>query len=313
MQSSVVLHSQTNQSMISILSALWIYGVLSAEPGSIAPQSQPLTKKASFLPSDVTANIVEYFQCDDTTLAHFSETNWAHYKLAKPLLIIREELHSMHSIERSLIEIIKNSRAKTIKIQMLDNGARREIEHYLDGFEGHIDWLMEYPKSTNQNDVGFREKIDAFQTKLARHRTTFPRPIPLHRREELLTDVQRELFDAFIVMKYEAMDIIEEQRRNSVPPIKGAEFKLLVEMVGVITNYPSLDGIQWRQRELSSPEWLATRKSVGDQTFDFKRLPAGQRWTAPLMQHLHDFVVRTREQRLAVEKLTQLKSGGVDE
>ena len=301
--------------MISILSALLIYGVLSAEPGSIAPQSQPLTKKPSFLPIDVTAKIVWYLQCDDTALAHFSETNRAHYVLARPVLIIREQLY-FHSIERSLIEIVEKSGAKRIEVP--EFSARREIEHYLDGFEGHIDWLMEFLKSTNQDDAHIMEHIDEFQTKLARCGKAYPRSVPLHRRlqRHQLTDAQRELFDAFIVMKDKAMEMIEEERRTDASPMmamKCAHSKLLVEQIGVRMWYPTLQGMQWTgRRDLSPKAWRDDIASVQDRTFDFTQLPAGQRWTAPLMHYLHDFVVRTSEQRLALDKLFQPKSDGVD-
>ena len=227
------------------------------------------------------------------------------------MLIIREQLY-FHSIERSLIEIVEKSLAKRIEVP--EFSARREIEHYLDGFEGHIDWLMEYLKSTNhyQGDADMMKQVDEFQTKLARYGMVYPRSVPLHRRlqRHQLTDAQRELFDAFIVMKDKAMEMIEEERRTDASPkmaMKCAQFKLVVEQIGVPMYYPTLQGMQWTgRRDLSPGEWQDDIKSVQYRVERLMLGPIGQSWAEPILKHVQDFEDRTREKRLALEKVDRL-------
>ena len=289
--------------MISILSALWIYGVLSAEDPSIPLPIRAPPKKQSFLPIELTAMVVEYLQCDDAALAHFSETNRDNYEITKPLLIILKESLSIQSLQRSLNEIIRISHEKEIELPSL--GAGREIDHYLDGFEGHIDWLMEFLKTANQDDVGIKEQIDDFQTRLTRHKIAYPRSVPLHLRDDELTDAQRELFDAFFVMKDKAMKIIAEERRIGVPPIKCAEAKLLVEEIGVVMSYTALQEMRWqdeRRFDSSPAQWFDIVTSLRRRAGDIMYGPTGKRWANALTQHLQEFADSLNAQRLAFDR-----------
>ena len=125
-----------------------------------------------------------------------------------------------------------------------------EIEHYLNGFDLRMyDWLMAFHIKVND---AVQKEIEEFATKLAEHRATYPRPPP-HRYGN---QENMPLFDAFVRMRDNNMEILQERMRKDhimfdyahrhVERSAMIEMMMIMETIGLMIDYP---GVQERMEK----------------------------------------------------------------
>ena len=188
--------------------------------------------------------------------------------------------------------------------------ARREIRHYLNGFEGHIDFFAadavlqftKHQQSIPKQTIIF---IRQFLDDLRRHQLCFQWTLlPLHRRFALGTFTENQLivFDAFIALKEQTKKLCQMQEESNWATLaRKAEYKLFVEQIGVMIGYPTLKEMQWITRKKHFERYVELRRARGlawtvmkkafDDWKDF--LEFGGTMT-PLVRVLKDFTEKYR-------------------
>lgn len=258
--------------------ALCISSVSSAEDET--PPS-PSSERLFNSNSDVMAIVAQF--CNYSALCAFGEVASVPHTVSRPLVVPRRESAKQESLDdlvRGLNDMAEHyqklgiHRPGLMCIPLLNFDARKEIRHYLNGFEGHIDLfasevisipkiynrIFPIPDETREFKNNLRAKLDEHKS---RFRTTV---LPLHQRpsDRILTEVEKALFDAFIEMKKQTVRLIESQLSREYHPHDSsvAKWKLFVENIGVIIGYPTLNE-RPLLKEIINPDLLAAFSSRG--------------------------------------------------
>ena len=191
-----------------------------------------------------------------------------------------EEEASLVALGRGLNDIIEQyqhfyeATSWEMEVTLLHGfDARKQIEHYLNGFQGQLQWFgamisvdLRYHRNSGPEKTRL---ITNLFIHLKEHQARFRlRAVPLHRGPSAgtLTETQMAdlaVFDAFIAMKEQTERCIAPEGSYTWEPryrweprfcrdLEIIEWKLLVEQIGVLIDYPTLEGQQW----LSGQQWL---------------------------------------------------------
>ena len=244
--------------------------VLSAEIQAILvhppiPQIPPLRP-------DETSLVAEF--CDYLTLLTLSQVARDPRAISKPLLdrLDTETERLEEELNYSPYRHYCDTPGWEWRSFFAEFDARREIRHYLNGFEGHIDFFAadavlqftKHQQSIPKLTINF---ITQFRDDLRRHQLCFQWTLPpLHRRFafETFTENQLMIFDAFIALKEQTTKLFEVQEEPSLATLAAkAEFELFVEQVGVMIGYPTLKEMQWIMRNTHFEKYVELRRARG--------------------------------------------------
>ena len=203
----------------------------------------------SILPADVVRNICEC--CEDPALVMLSQINQICRDATHQDRINRkdEKKQLFLGLVQGFESFQRHTASKKCDLPLCDS--KREIMNYLNGFEGHIEWMMAYamkhmPHSSMCNQVrGLQAVLTGYREK---YTLEFKRP--LHRRQSQIgsaSGARLIAFHKFIALR----DECNTRSRFLFPgmiichPSMGMSvWKLLIEQIGVIIEYPGIPRLE---------------------------------------------------------------------
>ena len=277
------------------LFVLCIGYVQSAEDGS-AVLEPPTPPKRSFRSLDVVATSLIAEACDVPDLSSFSRVGRVPHEASQFWLGERKELWQL---EKRLSTIVALS-----PFFFPEFDARDEIKHYLNGFDGRIALLVDYLETTMGHDIhGLCVGMRRIRARLdeIRNRDPARSSLALHLQPtaRVLTPEQKLLFDAYIALRDESKEMIlnlKEGERTMMETMDCATWSLVVEHIGVMIGYPTLETKWWTQMYASTGA-NATSFMLGSDDLEglgyFVRMRQSERGRH-FVQHLRDFVEMSR-------------------
>ena len=201
------------------------------------------------LPSDIVGQIC--FNCPDQTLGILSQLNRRLNKdCEEEMRKRRQRIDELAQLVDELERFREIARYHDYGITRYMMDARKEIEHYLNGFETRVrDGMILFHSKCLESDRGVKREIEDFASKLAQHRATYPR-LPPHRHADL---EHMPLFDAFIKMKDNNMEILRNRMQEDHIMFSYnvkrdlyweqeaiIEMMRIIESIGIVIDYPGL-------------------------------------------------------------------------
>lgn len=246
---------------------LFVFAVACVKSAEYGTPPNNLGKSQDWpLPLEVTTLVAD--NCDLSSKHALSLTSTVLRKASEPLLAqikLQKARHIDHMVLQ-LESIVPMYRRNGYKIPEFD--ARREIMHYLNGFHGHVEWLVVYLEDEGAHSRGRDSPMRTLWSELEDHRRRYHAEairLPPHLwQSAVIPMAKRPLFDAYGELRNEAERVLDFNPWKAIQWKSRAVLKLVVEEIGVRIEYPTLKEMQWSMgRDMTTPkQWNVDNQKV---------------------------------------------------
>ena len=257
----------------------------------------PAGKSVRGFPGDIWKCIIEYIP-PDLDLDSLSRVSQRMYSVCKEKTMEQKSIYDQRVAAEAQVQLVNklerfygiarvsdhylNGSYNRYYISKMDASA--EIEHYLNGFDSRMYGWMRIFYFISEGAVKgnlFKAQIKDFAITLAQHRATYSRTPP-HRRineQDLYVDV--DVFDAYIKMRDNNMEILQEKQLSLmmfdryysgqiISELRAVERMMqIMEAIGVVIQYPGVQEMNKDGRDVQV-DWkiIRTTRHVLSDTAD---------------------------------------------